>query len=730
MVAFNRLRHRLMAGVLLVVLASAFLISIIFYHRHESSLHEALAAQAQNLAQATALQAEEKVLINDLVALQKMLDQQRSSHREAAYLFVVRNDRVLAHTFAEGVPAGLLKLHEPSLGNRPSLRRIKDATGEEYLDVAWPIFNERAGILRLGVSEAPLQRQLRDVLIEVTLTALGILLLSLIAVQWFVRRLTRPLTNLAQATQLLDQGKWDVRVEVQGRDEVALLAESFNQMVRRLEEYTRNLEQKTLELTRANQQTGMFCEIVQKIGALRTLADVGSFLVKRLRAIAEAHRLLLLVLNVEQEALYLLSENGAVIVDDPELVRTAGAGLKNSAPISLDAEPLLPSPPLPEDLFSAARHNLVTLEFEGQIIGGLLIACPVDCPCEDKDLTFIRLILQQAAGVIRRAVIHEEELNALQRRYNQTAEFMGLVGKDPKMHTIFRLIEDVAPTDATVLIQGESGTGKELVARAIHQKSYRRHQPFVVINCAAYPATLLESELFGHEKGSFTGAVRQKIGRFEQAQGGTVFLDEVAEIPLPAQVKLLRVLQIQEFERVGGEKTIRVDVRLLAASHRDLRQAVKEGQFREDLYYRLNVVPIALPPLRERRNDVPLLARSFLKRLAEEHGKNIKDFSQETMRILLDAEWPGNVRELENTLEHAVVLAKGDLIEIQDLPPGLNQPYEQYPRTILDHERKLLNDTLETCGWNKVEAARRLGISRSTLYQKVKKYNLSRPTTH
>jgi two-component system response regulator HydG len=243
---------------------------------------------------------------------------------------------------------------------------------------------------------------------------------------------------------------------------------------------------------------------------------------------------------------------------------------------------------------------------------------------------------------LRRAILHEEELRGLKIRVESEAAFGGLIGKDPQMQLVCQLIKNVAGSDVTVLIQGESGTGKELVARAIHRFSPRREKPFVVINCSAYPATLLESELFGHEKGAFTGATRQKPGRFEQGDGGTVFLDEIGEIPLPAQIKLLRVLQTRRLERVGGEQTLTVDVRILAATNKNLKREVEKGNFREDLFYRLNVIPIMLPPLRERQNDIPWLSLHFLRRFAAEKGKDLRDISSGAMRLLLDYSWPGN----------------------------------------------------------------------------------------
>ena len=387
------------------------------------------------------------------------------------------------------------------------------------------------------------------------------------------------------------------------------------------------------------------------------------------------------------------------------------------------------------DVFKVAE-KLVTfpLYHENQLQGAMLIACPGNCECVTKELDIIDLILNQTAGAIRRSVIHEEEIRELRTRIEQTAEFSGIIGKDPQMQNIYRLIEDIAPTDATVLIQGESGTGKELVARAIHRQSPRMNKPFIVINCSAYPATLLESELFGHEKGAFTGAIRRKTGRFEQADGGTVFLDEIGEIAPSAQIKLLRVLQSHKFERIGGEETLNVDVRILAATNKNLLKEVRNGSFREDLFYRLNVIPIHLPPLRNRRNDIPLLARYFLRRFALEQNKEIQDFSSEAMRLILDYPWPGNVRELENSIEHTAVLAKRSKVEISDLPVAIRDVApslaSESPGTMVENEKKLLLEVLQECDWNKKKTALQLGISRSTLYEKLKKYQIIKPTVH
>jgi len=313
---------------------------------------------------------------------------------------------------------------------------------------------------------------------------------------------------------------------------------------------------------------------------------------------------------------------------------------------------------------------------------------------------------------------------------------LGLVGESESMHRVREQIRKVAATDATVLVLGESGTGKELVARAIHDASPRREAPFVGVACAALPEGLLESELFGHEKGAFTGAVRRKLGRFELADGGTLFLDEIAEIPPGVQVKLLRALQERRFERVGGEETIEVDVRLVSATHRDLGRLVAEGRFREDLYYRLHVVPIALPPLRERPGDVALLARHFLERLAPRLGRPVRGFAPEALSRLERHAWPGNVRELENLVEQALVFAEGELIGEEDLPPlgeagAVSLPIPSGDRSLTDIledlERRLILGAYRRARGVKAETARLLGIKPSALYYKLEKYGIATP---
>ncbi len=311
-----------------------------------------------------------------------------------------------------------------------------------------------------------------------------------------------------------------------------------------------------------------------------------------------------------------------------------------------------------------------------------------------------------------------------------------IVGRSQAMVEVFEVVKQVAPTPATVLIQGESGTGKELIAKALHQLSPRARQPLVTVHCAALPAALLESELFGHEKGAFTGAHERRIGRFEQADGGSLFLDEIGEIDASTQVKLLRVLGERSFERVGSNKTISVDVRLIAATNKNLMELVKAGGFREDLFFRLRVVELWLPPLRERPGDVPLLALHFLKEVAAEYGRSVTDFTLDAMQALVNYSWPANVRELRNAVEGAVALCKGDKITLRDLPPnvrgqggGLASPaarsvVESGQLTLQEAEKQLIIRALHETGGNRTLAAKQIGISRRTLHRKLHEYHL------
>lgn len=345
--------------------------------------------------------------------------------------------------------------------------------------------------------------------------------------------------------------------------------------------------------------------------------------------------------------------------------------------------------------------------------------------------------LEEMLLTIRKALkeraLHREVLR-LRQEIEQTYEFANIIGKSRVMQTLFTQMQRVAQSAANVLITGESGTGKELVAKAIHYHSDRKQGPFVAVNCGAIPEELLESELFGYERGAFTGAQREKVGLFEAADQGSLFLDEISEMPAALQVKLLRAIQEKEIRRVGATQTRRVDVRIIAATHRDLLAEVKEGRFREDLYYRLHVLPLHVPPLRERPEDIPLLANHFLKKFAEVNGKPVQGISEPALKILMEYSWPGNVRELENVMERAVILGRFEVITPADLPEVLVAHQPEYVlldrggrrrMTLEELEREYILQVLEEVKGNKQQAAERLGIDRKTLYRRLEQYQAS-----
>ena len=330
----------------------------------------------------------------------------------------------------------------------------------------------------------------------------------------------------------------------------------------------------------------------------------------------------------------------------------------------------------------------------------------------------------------------EHENVALRQQLDSKFGLENIIGESPAMKDVFDVVQQVAPTRATVLLRGESGTGKELIAKAIHQLSPRASQPMVTVHCAALAATLLESELFGHEKGSFTGAHERRIGRFEQAQGGTLFLDEIGEIDAAIQIKLLRFLGERTFERVGSNKTLTADVRLITATNKNLEEQVKAGRFREDLFFRLRVVEIVLPPLRERAGDIPMLAQGFLREFAKENGKAVNDFTADALTALIACPWPGNVRELRTAIEHAVVLCRGERISARDLPPSVRtgagpaagaEPSALLARgalTVKEAEKQLIIRALKETVGNRTLTARKVGMSRRTLHRKLHLYHL------
>ena len=330
----------------------------------------------------------------------------------------------------------------------------------------------------------------------------------------------------------------------------------------------------------------------------------------------------------------------------------------------------------------------------------------------------------------------ESENQTLKQQLDKKFGLENIIGESEPMQRVMDIVRQVAPARATVLIHGESGTGKELLAKAIHQLSPRSVKPMVTVHCAALSPTLLESELFGHEKGSFTGAHERRIGRFEQAEGGTLFLDEIGEVDETTQVKLLRFLGERSFERVGGNKTLSADVRVVVATNKNLKELVEKGEFREDLYFRLNVVELWAPPLRERLDDVPILALYFLREFAIENEKSISDFTADALEAMIRYDWPGNVRELRTAIEHAVVLSKNEMIQLTDLPHSvqsrgiiqnevqMNQPIIGKGVTLEEAEKQLIIRTIKECSGNRTAAAKKIGISRRTLHRKLHRYGL------
>ncbi len=349
------------------------------------------------------------------------------------------------------------------------------------------------------------------------------------------------------------------------------------------------------------------------------------------------------------------------------------------------------------------------------------------------------LDIEELKLLVAKALRHqqlEQENIFLKERLNDRFDFSNIIGRSPSIIRLFETVALVAPTEATVLIAGESGTGKELIANAIHQNSPRKNSPFIKVNCAALPETLLESELFGHEKGAFTGAIARKQGRFQLAHHSSIFLDEIAEMAPATQAKILRVLQEREFEPVGSTQTIKVDTRIIAATNKNLEDEIRKGRFREDLYYRLNVVTVDVPSLRQRKEDIPLLADFFLKPYAKKNRRVINGFTPRATDLLMRYDWPGNVRELENVIERAVIMARGEMItplefpvDLQDLDGELKDSRVDLTpgKSLKEVEKVMILRTLEETGGNRTHAARILGISRRTLQLKLKEYGINPP---
>ncbi len=379
----------------------------------------------------------------------------------------------------------------------------------------------------------------------------------------------------------------------------------------------------------------------------------------------------------------------------------------------------------------------VPIKLEGETIGALSVDRQTDKTNDFEEhihlLNIISTMIAQAVKLNKLIESQQKQLRdenvRLRQELKKRFNVHNMVGSSNAMQGVYRLIEQVADSNATVLIRGESGTGKDLVAHAIHYNSPRAGKPFIKVNCTALPETLLESELFGHDKGAFTGATERKIGRFERAHGGTIFLDEIGDFPVNLQVKVLRVIQFKEFERLGGTETIKTNVRIIVATNKNLEDQIKDGVFREDLYYRINVFPIYLPPLRERKDDIMQLADFFLEKSSSENNKHITRISTPAIEMLTSYHWPGNIRELENCIERAVLLCDGEVIRSEHLPPSLQMigktervAGQSLPEIIANKERELIIDALKKSGGRQRNAAKELGITERILGYKIKKY--------
>ncbi len=442
----------------------------------------------------------------------------------------------------------------------------------------------------------------------------------------------------------------------------------------------------------------------------------------------------LLTANSGEEGLKILRERDvAVIVTDQRMPKMSGLQfLREAATVRPDAVGIILTAFTDVDVLIEAItlgqvYRYITKPWDQKEVKGMLLSA-IERHHLRRENHRLQSQLAEYAGYLSKEM-HGE------------FDFGQIVGESPTLRSVLERVEQVAPTNSTVLLRGETGTGKELVAHAVHINSTRDGKPFVRVNCAALSSGVLESELFGHEKGAFTGAVSRHPGRFELADGGTLFLDECGDIPLEVQVKLLRVLQEREFERVGGTETVRVDVRVVSATHRDLEEMVRQGKFREDLYYRLNVFPIQLPPLRERTEDIPRLVEHFVAKFNRESGKRVRGFDDEALARLAQYNWPGNVRELENVIERAIILARGQDVTSADLDFGTRPPATaqssgqvQGPLAALgskplqarlgEQERNEIVSAIERSSGNIAKAARLLGINRSTLYYRMRKHSL------
>ena len=476
-----------------------------------------------------------------------------------------------------------------------------------------------------------------------------------------------------------------------------------------------------------------------------TLSLVGKWNVERelaehRRQLAGSHRRLEAVLDATGDAMAMLDDDGRLVFANQayeKLLDLPEAELQSIAPRELTERCKErfrdPHPNEVEGGFLLGSGNLVATTGAGQVPEQRLFSRSTAAVRDGAGQQIGSLVVYRDVSKEIEAEQMKAEVLRLRSELETTCSFDGMVGSSPRMQQVYALMKQAAESDITVLVRGESGTGKELVAKSFHQNSLRKDGPFVAVDCAAIPETLIESELFGHERGAFTGATTRRIGAFERADGGTIFLDEIGDMPYALQAKLLRVLQEREIQRVGGGSSIAVDIRVVTATNKELERAVAAGEFREDLYYRIAAFPIEIPPLRERREDIPLLARHFLEKHAGRADKPIGGISTAALRLLLQYDWPGNVRELENAMERAVLLETAAVLQAGSLPPALSPVIPaavdpSLPAAVLplaEVERQALVQALEVAGHQVPRAAQALGVSRATLYRKLKKHGLS-----
>jgi two-component system response regulator HydG len=721
------LKSKLITGMLAVTMLALIPMAALSANYFAAHLRTQLRQRAHTQTHSLALQIRDYVLMNDRVALQKALDQQKVAVPDIAYIFITRDNQILAQTFGDSIPRQLVAANTPVSDESGHVQTISSVTGERYLDMAWPLSKGNSGILRVGYSFAPIEKRVKLFWLKIGGIALCIFIPSLILAFLLARQFFNPIADLMRATTAIAAENYDVHIAVRGHDEVGILTESFNTMAATLQAHKKRLEEQAASLERAYSQLSRVFEVIKGVSGLSSLKDFGPFLVHKICEMVSCQDAVIVVPTLSCDTLFVLSSQGIRSEHSQDVIAPIIQFLQSASPKNLITELPLPQSLLPASFTRAQYYSVIPSRAHAQFSNAICFAAPPDHESRLQEAEMARLLLSHVMDSILRAIGQEEELRRL-RTGSTEASFCGMIGSHPAMQQVYALINNAGPSDATILIQGESGTGKELVARALHQKSLRADKPFIVINCAAYPETLIESELFGYEKGAFTGALKSKKGRFEQADGGTVFLDEIGEIPHSTQVKLLRVLQDHCFQRLGSERTIKSNIRVIAATNRNLEKEAKAGNFREDLFYRLNVIPIHVPALRHRQSDIILLARHFIDRFSARQGRKTLGIHPRVFSMLQEYAWPGNVRELENIMEQAVVLAQDDLISPGDIAPRLGNtaPVTTQPNTLMNLEKQAIMDALESCNWNKSKAAEILGIGRTTLYAKMKKHRIAK----